>query len=281
MDRALALARMAQLLLRRGVVARVRRDPSGGWWQSCSDGVLVTPTLRSLPWPLARSYTWDLFYHRYRPRPGDVVLEVGAGCGTETVFLAESVGRNGRVIAVEAHPWTFRLLCRTVAENGLENVTPVHVAVTDSCGRTSISDHEAASNILNSVLAGGPGHTVRSTTIDRLVDEHRLDRVDLLKMNIEGAEALAVRGMRTSSPLIRNAVISCHDFLADRTGDDAYRTREDVRRALERLGFDLDVRSDDPRPWVRDYLYCSRPGEAGSATPAAPRAPGEAGQPHG
>jgi FkbM family methyltransferase len=257
-DTAISLARMAQLLLQRRQAALVGRDPSGGWRHRYTKGVLVTPTVRGVSWKAAEAQTQDIFFHRYLPGPGDVVLEIGAGCGTETVFLAERVGVNGRVIAVEAHPWTFELLCRTVADNRLGNVTPVHLAVTDHRGAASISDRTSGENILNSVLGDDGGHVVASATIDDLMAQQEVRQVDLLKMNIEGAEKLAVRGMSASAHMIHNAAVSCHDFLADRTGDEAYRTRAFVREALEQFGFDVQTRPLDPRPWARDYLYAKR-----------------------
>jgi hypothetical protein len=78
-------------------------------------------------------------------------------------------------------------------------------------------------------------------------------------MNIEGAEGAAMRGLRAGAAAIRHAVVSCHDFLATDTGDNWYRTREEVMRVLRGLGFSA-YRRDDPRDWIADYVYADRPG---------------------
>ena len=89
-------------------------------------------------------------------------------------------------------------------------------------------------------------------TLDALLDEHQLDRVDFLKMNIEGAETLALCGAPRMLAVTQHAAIGCHDFLADETGDDSYRTMEDVREILADTGLTVDRRVDD-RPWAAGY----------------------------
>jgi hypothetical protein len=53
----------------------------------------------------------------------------------------------------------------------------------------------------------------------------------------------------------RRVVVSCHDFVADDGGDPAMRTYEDVEAILRATGRRLSGRPDDPRPWVRCYVY--------------------------
>jgi len=251
--------RMAQLLIVHREPALVIRDRiSGGWAHRYRQGTLVSPKPRGLPWQLAEQKTREIFFHRYTPKSGDTVLEVGAEYGADTVFLSRLVGPTGRVIAVEAHPVTCSLLRRTVELNRLTNVQVVNAAVSDTNGTTGISDGSSASN---RVVSDGSGLTVRSVTIDHLREEHDLHRIDLLKMNIEGSERQAIAGMEASHDLVRHAVISCHDFRADRTGDEFFRTSHVVEPRLASWGFTVSRRIDDPRPWIRDYRYAERPQE--------------------
>jgi hypothetical protein len=119
----------------------------------------------------------------------------------------------------------------------------------------SISDLE---NISNTVMNGAEGHVVEAVTLDELAERVGADRIDLLKMNIEGAERLALRGMAGIAPRVRHVVVSCHDFRADRGHGDVFRTRVEVTEALAEMGFDFTSRPDDPRPWVRDTVYGAR-----------------------
>jgi hypothetical protein len=119
-----------------------------------------------------------------------------------------------------------------------------------------IGDLQAESYLENRV--GAEGVLVPATTIPDLVVKHHLDRIDFLKMNIEGAELPALRGAREVLPMVRHAAIGCHDFLADQTGDESYRTEALVHALFAEAGFTVTPRDDDPRPWAADYLFASR-----------------------
>jgi FkbM family methyltransferase len=243
---------MAYLLARRRTPCLVTPDTGGGWRHRYRQGVIVSPTPVGPSWKNADRATVDVFLYKYSPQEGDVVFDIGAGWGTEAPTLSRLVGPTGRVVAVEAHPWTCDLLRRTVAANRLENVTVVQAAVSDQPGELNISDLESISN---TVMDGTAGHVVEAVTLDDLAKRCGVDRIDLLKMNIEGAERLAVCGMSEIAPRVRHVVISCHDFRADRGDGDVFRTRVEVAEALTAMGFDLSTRPNHPLPWVRDYLY--------------------------
>lgn len=237
------------------------RDPAwithseNGWVHRYRDGYIVTETLRGAPLRILRDNTVDLFFHHYKPRRGDVVVELGAEYGTETLFLSRAVGDTGRVIAVEAHPQTFRGMQEMVRRNGLTNVTPVHAAVTDTVGSTTITDGPALSN------AVGVGDLeVPSTTLKELLDSYSVGSVDLLKVNIEGSEAPLFSSLSPEDAgRVQRVVVSCHDFRADSGDGDSFRTGAEVDEHLDRLGFTWTRREDDHRPWVRHYRYASRP----------------------
>ena len=83
-------------------------------------------------------------------------------------------------------------------------------------------------------------------TLDHLIDVHDLEVVDLLCMNIEGAERQAVLGMAQSVGKIRRVAIACHDFRADEEGDESMRTKQAVTAFLVQHGFSI-VEGDTAR----------------------------------
>jgi len=93
-----------------------------------------------------------------------------------------------------------------------------------------------------------------------MLPELGIERVDLLMMNIEGAETDALRGASGLMGSIRNSVISCHDS-SPATTCRAMRTKADVRALLEDAGFEV-TQQEHRHPWVRDTLYASRPAAA-------------------
>jgi len=194
------------------------------------------------------------FFWGYKPRAGDVVMDVGAGVGEETLLFSRAVGERGKVISIEAHPRTFRCLEKLVQYNRLENVIAVHQAVTEpSCPVVTIGDSDAyLANRLNSEA----GISVPARTIDAIHHELGLGRVNFLKMNIEGAERLAIRGMAATLEQTEVLCVSCHDFLADNARDDSLRTKSTVRQFLHESGFKVVERSEPDLPcYIRDQLW--------------------------
>lgn len=240
-----------------GERARVTYDSaSGGWLKRTAGGATLMPYPHGMGIEQCADFTRDVFLREYVVGPGDVVLDIGAGIGTETLPLSGMVGESGKVVAVEAHPATFDMLERACRLNDLHNVELVHAAVMDSDDPVMISDLRAGFCQENRI--GSKGIPVQAVTISDLVTRLELKRIDFLKMNIEGAEVGALRGARDVLPVVQHAAIGCHDFLADETGDDSYRTMDVARGLLEEAGFTVTRHAEDPRPWAAHYLFASR-----------------------
>lgn len=241
----------------------------GVWRHEFADGVVFDTKVTTMTPALLDARAQDIFTWGYLPQTGDVVVDAGAGTGSELRTFSRLVGPEGRVLAIEAHPGTFRCLRLTAEAYGLANVVLINAAVADRSGELGITDLFAGRG--NTVIGGGRQvHVVPAVTLDDLLEAHDLDEVALLKMNIEGAEKLAIRGMRRAVARIRHVAISCHDFKARRTGDVSFVSRATVERFLREEGYAIGSRPRDPRASVCDYLYGTR--EAG---PLAMRDAGE------
>lgn len=231
---------------------RFSTDAAGNWVNSHGEATIVSPTIHTTRFEGYRDCVLDNWAWQYRPQLGDTIIDVGAGVGEEAVIFSKLVGPRGKIVSVEAHPATFVCLQATVEHSLLANVIPVGSAITDRDGTVCIDDTE--NHLANSVMARG-GQSVPSRSLDSLATELELGPVALLKMNIEGAEWLAVQGMSELAKRTRHLVISCHDFLSEASGNERFRTFSEVRYRLEELGFDIATRPDHPHPWVRYYLY--------------------------
>ena len=194
------------------------------------------------------------FLWGYRPQPGDVVMDVGAGVGEETLTFSRAVGEQGRVICIEAHPRTFRCLEKLVQYNHLTNVTPIQLAVSEpGCQLTSIEDSEEYLANRSATTAGIP---VSATTIDAIRQQLGLERIQFWKMNIEGAERFAIRGMAETLKHTEILCISCHDFLAKGAGKECLRTKSAVRQFLQQNGLHVIARPEASAPdYVRDQVW--------------------------
>ncbi len=200
----------------------------------------------------ARPEVEEIFFHRYMPKTGDTVVELGAAQGTETGLLSQMVGPEGHVLAVEPHPRAFEMLAE--AHGGLPNVKLLQRAVVPANnGPVKITDDPV---IWHNHLTDGEGIEVESSTLDMVT--RSLKRIDLLKVNIEGSEGDVLAAAPKTLAKTQNVVVSCHDFVG-------MATKERTRAALETAGFDVQVH-DDPTIIVDghngrclgDYLYASR-----------------------
>lgn len=151
-------------------------------------------------------------------RPGMVILDVGAHVGYYTRLFAVGTGDSGRVIAFEPHPRTHRTLQDNLRR--LDNVTALQVAVAESAGQAELYDYlmmsasgslhydEAMAALQREQMGESDvaprrqdgfemqKYRVATAAIDQCLAEMNIKQVDLVKMDIEGAEMGALRGMR-------------------------------------------------------------------------------------
>jgi FkbM family methyltransferase len=128
--------------------------------------------------------------------PGMTVFDVGANVGYYALLAARGVGNSGRVHAFEATPTVARRLAENIKLNRLQNVTVKHAAVCDRSGEVEFRLHEDDSegNSLVSYAHDWPAVRVPALTLDGYIGEQRVERVDLLKIDVEGAESLVLVG---------------------------------------------------------------------------------------
>lgn len=181
----------------------------------------------------------DLLFKRYRPRAGDVVFDVGAGNGGETLYLASMVGPSGNVYSVEAAPAPFNELDDLVRRNHWNHVKQLNLALTATSGEVTISD-DVEQWVGGNIFESTGSVPVVARSFDDLCAELGVEHVDWVKMNIEGAEKEALLGMERMAPRIENFTISCHDFLGTEWG----RSKDVVMEWLVDHGFTAELRGE-------------------------------------
>lgn len=171
-------------------------------------------------------------------RPGDCALDVGANVGYYTLAAAKLVGPNGCVHAFEASPLIFRRLKRNARMNPRANIHVHHAAVADRPGLVAFhtaADHKTGYSSIRDLGAEVSSiATVAALTIDSLLSE--IPPTRLVKIDVEGAELMVLRGMRELLKRDRpHLICEADDGFLRELGADA----EELCRFLREMGYDL------------------------------------------
>lgn len=122
-------------------------------------------------------------------------IDIGANAGFYSLFVAASGGETARVLAVEPQPEMRDRLAFNIAANDMQaNITIIDDAISDQCGEAML--HISHSNRGTSGLAHAQDEAealpVRTTTLPALIHKHGWERIDALKIDIEGGEDKAL-----------------------------------------------------------------------------------------
>jgi FkbM family methyltransferase len=142
-------------------------------------------------------YERELMYLQQFVTPGMVVVDGGANYGIYSVAAARLAGRPGQVLAFEPCSESFSVLRRNIDLNHLLNVRAYCAALSDKNGRARLYHHESGPNSFSLGLPENPlvdSEEVSIRTLDEVLREENIDRVGLIKLDVEGAEELVLRG---------------------------------------------------------------------------------------
>lgn len=144
------------------------------------------------------------FYIQYL-QPGMVSFDVGANVGELTLLFSRFVGPKGQVHSFECSPNTYRQLSEIVRISNRKNIITNNVCLSDTIGTAEFHIYDAEHATWNT-LAKRPLEqygvnikpkdviNVQTTTLDEYCDTNNINRIDLLKIDVEGAEYQVLSG---------------------------------------------------------------------------------------
>jgi len=188
-------------------------------------------------------YEPELAYLERVLSPGKVFIDVGANFGVYTLIASKLVGELGRVFAFEPTAQSFAILRQNIALNYFSNVRAFQVALAQTRGKAWLyHGWDPVGNSLGTdPLCGDKGEAVQTETLDNLLEENGVDRIDAIKVDVEGAEELVLRGaIRTlimHSPVV---IFEYNPGCATRLG----LSPDGARDFLESLGYKFVVLGD-------------------------------------
>lgn len=199
---------------------------------------LVQRWLYYLAWYEHRETNWI----RARVRPDWVFFDVGANFGYYSLLVSHFSGREAEVYAFEPFAPNYRLLNRNKSLNGLDRLRTFKLALSGEDGEVEFllpkGDNLGHGRILADASLATPERVVErveSTTLDSFVRKNGVERIDFVKVDIEGAEMLFLAGARETLRRLRPVLmIECNlEGLAEfgTTGDA-------MLAAIHELGYD-------------------------------------------
>jgi FkbM family methyltransferase len=188
-------------------------------------------------------YEPELAYLEKILSPGKVFVDVGANFGVYTLIASKLVGEAGKVFAFEPTAESFAILQQNIALNQFSNVRGFQVALSNTRGKGWL--YHGWDPVGNSLgmdsLGDGKGEAVQIETLDNLFEQNGVERVDAIKIDVEGAEELVLRGAIRSLTQHRPVVIfECNPGCAARLG----LAPDGARDFLESLGYEFVVLGD-------------------------------------
>lgn len=189
----------------------------------------------------------DILLHKYTPKEGDIVVDIGAGLGHELLVLNESMNNTGKIMCIEALPVLIPGLRMNILRNNLTNCKVFNYAIGKN-DHTFIELSNSSKNWLaRSVFEENNSAKVKIPviTMDYFYETQGLKIIDFLCVNIEGAELDLIANFKYINQ-VKNISISCHDFLFIRNNAleaENYCTFDRIKQFLIKNNFDIETRN--------------------------------------
>jgi FkbM family methyltransferase len=138
-------------------------------------------------------YEKDL--HEYLNLKEGVFVDVGAHIGKYTIAIGKKIGKRGKVISIEPETENFNLLKKNVGLNKLTNVCLQNAACAGQDGEAMLYVHKDHPTLHSFYINRGPSQIrVKTVKLDTIIQNLKINRVDLVKIDVEGAEIDVIKG---------------------------------------------------------------------------------------
>lgn len=184
-------------------------------------------------------------------RPGDNVLDIGANVGETTLRFSRRVGPAGKVYCFEPNPPVRAKLERNIALNRFTNIEVMPLGVGDAEATLKLSSPSPHNRGGNRILENPVGDfvEVRVVPLDTLVAEKGIERVDVVKIDVEGFELRALKGGKKTLERWKPILFI---EISDETLRGAGTSPSEVLAFVEELGYELRHAETDARLSSKD-----------------------------
>lgn len=215
------------------------RLPTGVWWLAEFDFLDNALRFRGFE-DIEYKFAQQLL------KPGMTVIDVGAHRGFYTLMFSKRIGPQGRVLAFEPSPRERKKLRRHLRLNSCRNVEVLSCALGESEGKADLYVVDGEWNGCNSLRPPDTDSptsplSVRVRKLDEVLAQAKVDRVDFVKMDVEGGELDVLKGAEELLRLVPRPIILC-EVLEQRTRPWGYPARLIIEHLAKRgfVWFDLN-----------------------------------------
>jgi len=222
--------------------------------------LLLVPRAYARLLRLKNNWNLDKYLFLSLAQGEDVILDGGANVGLYSQLFSRLVGPKGKVFAFEPSPPTFAQLEKNLFDSGAKNVDAYPFALGHEYGQSTIHLPDGVSghaSLEPHVDAWGDvpvePYEVEVRRLDDWAEEIGLERLDFVKLDLEGAEPLAIEG---ASATLRRHLPSIHLELSPGFMKDFGRSVEDLQHKLVSIGYDalLSFRDKNEPPTLLEDL---------------------------
>lgn len=192
----------------------------------------------------------EIYFKFYLPKDNDVYVDIGSGYGHELLYV-KNRNQSVRIFGIEANPIIYNF-CKSncfkyrsslKVFNYMISNTPRHLMRLDADYAGHGSDDSGSME-------------VEGITLEEFMRVNKLETIDFLKLNVEGAENEIIANLPFDK--IKRILVSCHDFRFERGESEFFKTYDVVKKHLINYGYlisEYDTQNAPNKPWKKSMKY--------------------------
>jgi FkbM family methyltransferase len=185
-------------------------------------------------------------------KKGSVFIDVGANMGYFSLLASQVVGKDGKIFALEPSSRDFARLQDNIKTNNLQKIIfPLQLAISDKVSLVNLSiacEERSGLNTMGSEFSSKGTEKVEvqevgSTTIDKFMNRKHIDKVNVLKLDIEGSEVDALRGAVNTIEKCRPAImLGVNPVALNACGSSV----DELQKIIKSMNYKIYIIVDDP-----------------------------------
>lgn len=204
---------------------------------------VVYPLMKSMKLLFKEIFEENVYFKYFLIKEGELVIDAGAHIGVFSIIAAKLTGNQGRVLAIEPDPNNVKFLEWNKSINSVDNIEIIPKAIYSQ--KTTLPFFINELNSAASSLISGHHRkiTVEADSLDNIIKKSNIskDKSIFLKMDIEGAEIEAIKGMQEllRFPKLKGVIAAYHKVPLEGRGDILIKTHTIIEPILKKNGFQV------------------------------------------